>query len=145
MRVGADYFPVLGARPVAWPAFRSREERPNADFVVGGAIWREYLGARADAIGHPLSLDGVRQRVVAVLSDSFGDPLEAGVDIWMPIDIQTRRGTKSYNDYLSLVARLRPGATLEQAQSESTPSRQHQAEHVAISDGGRLGDSAAGR
>ena len=50
--------------------------------------------------------------------DAFEDPLVAGVEIWAPLDLQGRNRTQWYNHYLSVVGRLRQGATLEQAQAE---------------------------
>ncbi len=73
---------------------------------------------RPDAIGQTLSVNGARQRVVAVLPDAFEDPLVSGVEIWAPLDLQGRNRTQWYNHYLSVVGRLRQGATLEQAQAE---------------------------
>jgi putative ABC transport system permease protein len=113
--VGSDYFRVLGVRPIAGQPFARDQERAGANVVViTERIWREYLGARADAIGQSLSINGVRQQVVAVLPDSFDDPLVPGVEIWTPIEIRDQW----YNHYLSVVGRLRPGATLDQAQAE---------------------------
>ncbi len=93
--------------------------------VITERIWRQYLGARADAMGQSLSINGVRQQVVAVLPDAFDDPLVPGVEIWTPIDIQTPSRNQWYNHYLSVIGRLRPGATRDQAQAElETISRQ---------------------
>ena len=91
LRVGADYFRVLGVRPVAGQPFARDQERADANaVVVTERIWREYLGGRQDAIGQSLSINGVRQQVVAVLPDTFDDPLVPGVEIWTPIEIQSR-------------------------------------------------------
>ena len=86
--------------------------------MISERIWREYLGARAGRVGQTLSINGVRQQVVAVLPDAFEDPLVPGVEIWTPIDLQTPSATEWSNHYLSVIGRLRPGATLEQAQAE---------------------------
>jgi len=120
MLVGSDYFRVLGVRPLAGQPFARADERAGANLVViSERIWRDYLGSRADAIGQMLSINGVRQQVVAVIPDAFDDPLVPGVELWMPIDIQSAgRSTQWFNHFLSVVGRLRPGATLEQAQAE---------------------------
>ena len=75
LRVGADYFRTIGVRPILGQPFTHDDERETADAVViGERVWREYLGARPDAIGQTLSVNGARQRVVAVLPDAFEDP-----------------------------------------------------------------------
>jgi predicted permease len=119
LRVGADYFRVLGVQPIAGRPFDRADERADPGIVViRERLWREYFGGRPDAIGQSLSLNGVRQRVVAVLPDSFADPLVANVEVWSPIDLQTAERNRWANHYLSMVGRLRPGVTLEQAQAE---------------------------
>jgi putative ABC transport system permease protein len=120
LRVGADYFRVLGVQLIAGRPFDRTDERADAGVVViRERLWREYFGGRPDAIGQSLSLNGVRQRVVAVLPDSFADPLVANVDVWSPIDLQTPARNRWGNHYLSLIGRIRPGATLEQAQADT--------------------------
>ncbi len=120
LRVGADYFRVLGVQPIAGRPFDRADERADSGVVViRERLWREYFGARRDAIGQSLSLNGVRQRVVAVLPDSFADPLVANVEIWSPIDLQTPASNRWGNHYLSMVGRLRSGVTLEQAQADT--------------------------
>ena len=120
LRVGADYFRVLGVQPIVGQPFERIDERADAGVVViRERLWREYFGGRPDAIGQSLSLNGVRQRVVAVLPDSFADPLVANVEVWSPIDLQTPARNRWGNHYLSAVGRIRPGATLEQAQADT--------------------------
>jgi putative ABC transport system permease protein len=120
LRVGANYFRVLGVQPIVGEPFERTDERADAGVVViRERLWREYFSGRPDAIGQSLSLNGVRQRVVAVLPDSFADPLVANVDVWTPIDLQTPARNRWGNHYLSAVGRIRPGATLEQAQADT--------------------------
>jgi putative ABC transport system permease protein len=120
LRVGADYFRVLGVQPIAGQPFDRTDERADAGvIVIRERLWREYLGGRPDAIGQSLSLNGVRQRVVAVLPDRFVDPLVANVEVWSPIDLQTPGRNSWVNHYLSVIGRIRPGATLEQAQADT--------------------------
>jgi putative ABC transport system permease protein len=120
LRVGADYFRVLGVQPLAGQPFDRTAERADAGVVViRERLWREYLGARPDAIGESLSINGVRQQVVAVLPDSFADPLVSGVEVWTPLDLQTPARNRWGNHYLSVIGRLRPGVTLEQARADT--------------------------
>ena len=117
--VGADYFRVLGVQAVAGQPFSRADERSDPGVVViSERIWRDYLGASLDAIGRSLAVNGVPHRVMAVLPAGFSDPLVPGVEVWMPIDLQTASRNQWYNHYLSAIGRLRPGATLAQAQAE---------------------------
>ena len=119
MSVSADYFRVLGVHPIRGQVFARADERANARLaVVSARIWRKYLDGAPDAAGRPLQINGTPYRVMAVLPDGFDDPLESGVDVWVPLNLQPGGPNSFDNYYLSTIARLRPGATLEQAQAE---------------------------
>src|SRR5262249_45595788 len=119
LAVSADYFRVLRVYPVLGQVFDRNDERPRTRIaVVSERIWRTHLGGAADAVNRTLTLDGVAYRVAAVLPEAFDDPLESGIDVWMPLNLQPG-GPNSWNNfYLSAIARLKPGATLEGAQAE---------------------------
>jgi putative ABC transport system permease protein len=117
MPVSADYFRVLRVRPILGQVFDRADERRDARVaVVSERIWRKYLGGAGDAIGRLLSLNGVPHRVAAVLPGAFDDPMESQVDVWVPVNLQPGGPNNWDNYYLSLIARLRPGVTLNQAQ-----------------------------
>ncbi|HJZ74137.1 MAG TPA: ABC transporter permease [Vicinamibacterales bacterium] len=117
--VGADYFHVLGVRPALGRLFDRGDEHADAAVaVVSDRIWREHLGGALDAVGGALLLNGLQHRVAAVLPAGFDDPLEPGIDIWTPLNLQAGGPNNWDNHYLSAIARLRSGATLAQAQAE---------------------------
>ena len=122
LRVSADYFRVLRVHPVLGEVFdRADEHRASRVAVVSERIWRKYLGGapgNTDATGRPLTLDGIAYRIAAVLPDAFDDPLESGIDVWMPLNLQPGPDNTWGNFYLSAIARVKPGATIEQAQVE---------------------------
>ncbi len=117
--VSADYFRVIGVRPVVGTVFGRSDERRNAGVaVVSERIWREYLGGAADVPGRVLSLNGVATRVLGALPAGFDDPLRPGVEVWVPSNL-VPGGTNNWdNSYLSAIGRLRAGVTLQQAQAE---------------------------
>ena len=117
--VGADYFRVLGVRPILGRVFDRADERPNANVaVVSERVWRTYLKGAADAAGRRLTVNGIAVEVVAVLPSSFDDPIESGIDIWTPLNLQPGGPNSDDNYYLTLIGRLKPGVALEQAQAE---------------------------
>ena len=119
MFVSADYFRVLRAQPILGQAFDRADERLDSHVaVVSGRIWRKYLDARADVAGRLLTLDGNAYRVVGVVPEDFDDPLESDVDVWTPLNLQAGGPNSFDNYYLSIVARLKPGVSVEQAQAE---------------------------
>jgi putative ABC transport system permease protein len=120
LRVSANYFDVLRVTPAVGHVFEAADERPEARVaVVSTRIWREQLGGVADPVGRFLRLNGVPYRVVAVLPEGFDDPLQPRVEIWTPLDMRAVARSDVDNFWLTVLARLRPGATLEQAQAEA--------------------------
>jgi predicted permease len=119
LSVSADYFRVLRVSPARGQFFERADERRDARVaVISARVWRDHLGGAADAAGRMLSLNGIPHRVTGVLPDSFEDPLQPGVDVWTTVNLQPGGSNSWGNNYLSSIGRLRPGATLEQAQAE---------------------------
>lgn len=113
LRTGADYFDVLRVTPRRGRAYRRDEERADARVVV-------VSSALAERIDATVQLDGVTYDVIGVMPEGFEDPLMGGVDVWHPLDLPVG-GYETWqwdNHYLSAIARLAPGRTLEEAQAE---------------------------
>src|SRR5262249_7023520 len=73
---------------------------------------------RTDAVGATLTLNAIPYRVAAVLPDDFDDPIESGVAVWTPLNLQPGGPNSFDNYYLSIIARLKPAVTIDQAQAE---------------------------
>ncbi|MEJ2215330.1 MAG: ABC transporter permease [Gemmatimonadota bacterium] len=109
-------FSILGVRPEIGRVFQPGEAIPGNEHVVilSDALWRRRFGGSRTVLGHSIRLDGVGYRVVGVLPHDFR--YAEGADLWIPAaftaqDMATQRGAH----YLTVLARLRPGVTLEQA------------------------------
>ena len=121
MAVSADYFRVLRAHFVLGRPFARADERADSRLaVISERVWQRHLDGAADAAGRLLSLNGIAYRVVGVLPDDFDDPLGSDVQVWTPLNLQPGGPNSFDNYYLSIVARLKPGATAAQAQAELT-------------------------
>ena len=117
-QVTADFFSVLQTPPAIGRAFTQSDAVVGQDKVaiVSYPLWQQRFGARSDIVGQSIELDGVRYTVVGVMPRGFAYPQEA--KLWTPLaftaeDLTTQRGAH----YLDVIARLRPGVTLEQAQA----------------------------
>lgn len=111
-----EFFGILGAAPLAGRVFAEEEDKAGGApaVVLSEALWREQWGGR-DVLGHTVTLDGEAHTVVGVLPKSFRFPAEAR--LWIPAGRQPRnefRGVHSYR----LLARMRPGTTVQAAQTE---------------------------
>src|SRR5207245_2786433 len=74
--VSADFFRTLGVQPVLGRGFLADEERAGSDVVVvSDSFWRSQLGARPDAAGLTLSLNGRSFTLVGVMPPRFRFPV----------------------------------------------------------------------
>ena len=135
LNVSADFFPLLGVQPELGRVFTADEDRPgkNDVVVISHATWRQHFGGAPDVLGRTLRINGETVTVIGVMPERFDYPVVwTRVDAWRPIafsdDARRDRGT----NYLTEIARLKPGVTLRQAQTEvSAIATRLAAEHPA--------------
>jgi putative ABC transport system permease protein len=120
-RVTADFFPVMGVAPQTGRPFTAEEDQPGRGqvAVISDRLWRLRFAADPGVTGRSIQLNGVPFNVVGVMPADFQFPQGPGgaaPDIWTPIaePIQLYRG----RHYLFVVARLKDGVTIRQAQAE---------------------------
>jgi putative ABC transport system permease protein len=117
--VSANFFSVLGVQPIKGRTFLEGEDKQGGPglVVLTYAFWQSHFGGNENIVGQHLDLGGRTYAVIGVLPQSFQFALR-GADLFLPYQpgqIQlTRRGMHGTN----LIARLKPGVTAEQAQSE---------------------------
>jgi putative ABC transport system permease protein len=119
--ISAGLLALLEAHPIVGRAFASEEERVGYNHLVliSERLWKQRLEARPDVSGQMLSLNGQAYTVIGVMPFSvYNDAWLGKVDIWVPLvrdDAEAmQRGTHSLN----VIARLKPGVSLREAQSE---------------------------
>jgi len=116
LEISAGYFHVLGQPPALGREFDRAEERTDSRLaIVSHDLWRRWSDGAPDAVGRTLTLDGTAYTVVGVAPAGFRDPMGRDVDVWTPEDLTTPDGNHRGNHYLSVVGRLRPGDTLDEA------------------------------
>ena len=117
--VSANFFSVLGVQPVRGRLFQPDEDKQNGPRVVvlGYPIWQSHFGGRENILGQQLDLGGQTYTVIGVLPQSFQFAMRSA-DMWLPYQPNqnqlTRRGMHGTN----LIARLKPGVSESQAQSQ---------------------------
>jgi predicted permease len=122
-RVSPEFFSTLGADPVMGRSFTDEETSFQTDKVVvlTDAYWRQHFNADLHVIGRQLRVDGLPYTVVGVLPPGFRF-LSSEARLYFPfssrpedrVPAQRHSGGNSKH----LVARLKPGATLAQAQAQ---------------------------
>jgi putative ABC transport system permease protein len=116
--VTPNFFDVIGVRPQAGRAFNEGEMQPGSTRVVilSDALWRRSFGGDGSIIGKQVTLSGEQYTVVGIAPEGFQFPSRT-TQLWTPLDLSPDQLTNRDNHWLMVLGRLKPGATLEQAQS----------------------------
>jgi putative ABC transport system permease protein len=119
MGVSHDYFSLLGIAPLAGRAFVAADDRDGAPPVVmiSDALWQRRF-ARRNVVGQRLTLDGISYEIVGVAPASAA-LLRSASEAYIPLAAAVApfgnvRGVHS----VSVIARLKGGVSIEQAQAE---------------------------
>ena len=119
LSVSADYFDVVRVPPVLGRALQRDEEIDAPVVVLSDALWKDQFGGDPAAIGKSIVMNGRSYTLAGVMPAGFVDPLVGAVDAWTPMDLRAGRDLDNVdNHYLSVIARLRPEASIERAQAE---------------------------
>jgi len=118
-QVTASLFTTLGVQPVRGRFFLSEEDKPGTSnvVVVSERFWQSRYGRDEKILQHTLTLDNKLYSIVGVMPNNFRFPGE--FDIWLPLALDPYKET--HGDYFQLVevvGRLKPTATLANAQAE---------------------------
>jgi predicted permease len=125
--VSANLFHVLGAAVELGRSFRPGDDQPGQDrlVILSHATWQDKFGADPAIIGRVVALGAVDRQVVGVLPPTFTFPDDA-MQFWIPLHLDPRdQGAYWARGFMPVIARLRSGATLEQAQREMRSLTRH--------------------
>ena len=118
--VTTNFFSLLGAPAQLGRTFAVSEERPGRDnlVILSHALWQRKFAADPAIIGRAITLDGKVRQVIGVMPPEFNFP-SPRAQLWLPARFDPNESGE-YWDYgwMLVLARLRPGTTLPQAQSE---------------------------
>ena len=116
-RANASIFSVLGARPALGRFYAEVEDQPGAPLVVvlGHEFWQRQWSGDSTVLGRQVLLNGVDATIIGVTSPEFA--LFEPVDAWVPIRFSAEQRTAP-GRYLRVIALLKEGVTLDQADRE---------------------------
>ncbi|HEX5581011.1 MAG TPA: ABC transporter permease [Gemmatimonadaceae bacterium] len=117
--VSAGFFEVLGVRPIIGRGFTAEEDAAGAGQVVvlSEGLWRERFGGDRAVVGRTMNVNGRPYTIVGVMPASLRLP-SADTELWVPLAFSAEEASARGSHHLQVVARLAPGATLEQANAE---------------------------
>ena len=110
-------FELLGVAPILGRTFTAEEDQPDHDLVVilSYALWQRRFGGDPNILGQTILLNNRPRVAIGVMPKGFQFPEVA--EAWGPLALTPKLFTRTDHG-LDSIARLKPGVTLEQAQSE---------------------------
>ncbi len=125
LRVSANLFPTLGIKPMLGRNIFPEEDQPGQakEMILSYGLWVRRFNSDPGIVGQSVTVDGRSCRIIGVMPQGFDFPLRRAavhtpspyVDFWAPI----RSGKPiSPTEALGVVARLRPGVSLADAQQD---------------------------
>ena len=128
IRVSSNLLPMFGARAALGRLFVSEEDAPGRapTAVLSYGMWARRYGSDPRMIGKSITLNGQSYQVAGVLPQSFSLPLEVlpilggteQAEVILPLPLAPAAASIRTREDYNIVARLKPGITLERAQAE---------------------------
>ena len=129
LRVSAEIFPVLGVSPVIGRGFTQAEDHPDSGVaVISYRLWQGRFGGDPGVVGRVVDFDRKPTTIVGVLPKDFefplpGLPFGGGHDVWVPLGITPEERAVIGNYNFDVIARLKPGVKMAQAQGRCASDR----------------------
>jgi len=116
--VTADWFRLLGRQPLAGRGFLAGEDSHGRGQVVvlSYSLWVRRFASDRAAVGRTITINGEPRMIVGVMPADF-EPIE-DEELWQPLSFSPADLSDRGGSFVHVVARLRPGVDLRQAQAE---------------------------
>jgi len=120
--VSADYFDVLGVRPILGRGFEAREEENPGGMmgvVISYSLWQTHFGADSSVIGKSIQINRHLGTIVGVAPPDFqGCKTGLRTDLWFPLVYGNGEFRERGNYWLQVLGRLKAGVNRRQAEEE---------------------------
>ena len=119
--VSSNLFPALGVSPIKGRGFLPEEDQQGSNrvAVISYDFWQNRFGGADDVFGQTVTIDTYGRReyaVVGVMPPGFRFPGQS--EVWLPAGWNAIGRERRGVHWLTVLGRLNPGATLQQAQAE---------------------------
>ncbi len=143
--VSPNYFQGLGVKPVLGRLFSPElDGQPSAEApaVISNSLWQRRFGGSPDVLNQTVRTGNRNLVIVGVAPQSFrGMDFHLPADVWLPLSAMSRPGDLANRDsghYEHALGRLRPGATVAQADAELDLAGKRLAEVYPATNKGRV-------
>ena len=118
--VSAGFFSAVQMNTLKGRRLLADEDQPGRDqvAVIGYGLWQRRFGADPSILGATITLDGRAVTVVGIMPPDFDFPF--GGELWMPLALTSQQSNDRERRNLQVIAHLKPGVTVAQAQAEMT-------------------------
>jgi putative ABC transport system permease protein len=136
------FFSILHAEPLLGRVFLESEDQPGHqhEVVLSYELWRTRFGANPAIVGSNIELNNQAYTVVGVMRPGFGFPISSdpadSPQMWKPLAWSARERAVRDNHNYGVIARLKPGISLEQAKAELETISNHLAQQYPKDDKG---------
>ncbi len=119
MLVTPSWFELLRVSPTLGRAFTREEGEIGADqeVILSHGLWRQLYAGDKSALGRELRISGRPFKIVGVMAPEFTF-IDPDVRLWMPLAFTAEQKTVHHSNNWYHIGRLKPGATLQQAQAQ---------------------------
>ena len=121
MRVTPSFFKLARTHPARGRLFTEREAEVGHDkqVIISDALWHRLFAGRDDALGRDFRVNGIAHTIVGVMPADFRF-LSSDVQFWTPLAFSAddRSDESRHSNNFTMLGRLKPGATIQQAQSQ---------------------------
>jgi len=127
--VSAEFFSILSAQAQLGRTFFPREDLAGQDgyVILSYSLWADRFRSDPAILGRSIELEGVNRQVIGVMPPAFRFP-SAKSQIWIPLHNDPRDVSDYWaGDFMPVIGRLRPGATLPQGRAELRAFQSHAA------------------
>ena len=135
--VTAGYFKVMGAAPLLGRDFTEADDQPGAApvTIISHAFWQQRFGGDPNVVGKQIALDDKGHTIVGVMPENFAH--QGPPPLWLlvgPMNWHTH--TRDVRLAGSVIARLKPGVTIEQARAEINQLAQQLSQEHPVANAG---------
>ena len=116
-KVTWTFWGVLGVQPMLGRVFTEDEDNKGVRVVIiSHGLWQRRFGGASDIVGRAISLNDEPYEVIGVMPRNFYFMPSREIDMWMPASFPPWMRTNLTWHDAQIVARLKPGVTIEHAQ-----------------------------
>ena len=124
--VTANVFNLLGVPPALGRTFSAEEDQVGREHVVvlSDALWRRRFNRDPSIINRTITLNSESFTVIGVMPAGFFFP-EREAELWIPWAMEPEQAAGRGDHYLRVMARLKPGISIERANAETESLASH--------------------